>query len=158
MFNVGLSELFVFAIIALLILGPEKLPAAIRALSNLKSKFEVFKQGIQNSLEKEFALGQLKTALEQDQHYILQLEKKLDEYLKKEDGNLDSMEQQGSKQQILPENRVSFSYVNDVQNRNLHIRLNQYQYFPVEDWPQYVPFQLNFLLVHLMNWRCFRIY
>ena len=30
MFNVGMSELFVFGIIALLVLGPEKLPEAAR--------------------------------------------------------------------------------------------------------------------------------
>lgn len=77
MFNVGISELFVFLIIALIILGPEKLPQAIRFIGQWYAKSKRFVGNIQNDIDRELRLSELKAQMDQEIEKIRALEKKL---------------------------------------------------------------------------------
>lgn len=156
MLNVGLGEFLVFAIIAILILGPEKLPQAIRAVAKFKKKLDHLQQGVQHTIQKELELGQLKSALTEEQQYIAQLEKRLDTYLNKDVHPQDQSAQLVSKPLFNSDQSSNMSILSNVQQQHRIICLNQYEYFLVDVFPQIIPFQLDFLLVHLMNWRCFR--
>lgn len=150
MLNVGFSEILLFAIIAILILGPDKLTQAIRALVKLKRKFEMLKQRIHSTLQKELELNQLKTALDHDQQYIVELEKRLDAYL-----NTDIASRGLSKQRLIQAGECNHR-TQELKARRSMVCLGHYKLYPVDDWPKLIPFQPDFLLVHLMSWRCFR--
>lgn len=79
MFNVGISELFVFSIIALIILGPEKLPQAIRFIGQWYAKSKRFVGNIQNDIDRELRLSELKAQMDQEIEKIRALEKKLND-------------------------------------------------------------------------------
>lgn len=63
MFEVGFSELVVIALVALLVLGPEKLPGAARTLGGLVRRARASWQSLQGELERELAATDLKNPL-----------------------------------------------------------------------------------------------
>lgn len=60
MFEVGFSELFLLAVIALLVLGPERLPAVARTLGGLLRKARSSWYNLKRSIETEMAAADLK--------------------------------------------------------------------------------------------------
>lgn len=80
MFDVGFTELLFWGIIAIVVLGPEKLPKAIQYVANLKRKFTEFKTNINQTLEKELEIKQLKNELTEEISHVKNLEKKMQEY------------------------------------------------------------------------------
>lgn len=63
MFDVGLLELFIVATIALIVLGPDKLPAAARSAGLMIGKFRRTISDIQDDLERQARLDELKEKL-----------------------------------------------------------------------------------------------
>ena len=63
MFEVGFSELMLIAVVALLVLGPEKLPGAARTVGGLVRRARDSWQSLQGELERELAATELKQSL-----------------------------------------------------------------------------------------------
>ena len=80
MFDIGFSEILFLGVIAIVVLGPEKLPKAIRYLAKLKMKLNEFKQSVNQTLEKELEIKQLKNELSQEILHVKNLEKKMQDY------------------------------------------------------------------------------
>ncbi|MCY7295356.1 Sec-independent protein translocase protein TatB [Alteromonas sp. a30] len=59
MFDIGFWELFIVAIIALLVLGPERLPGAIRSTSRTIRKVRNMAAGFQNEIEQQLRIQEL---------------------------------------------------------------------------------------------------
>ncbi|NHB57698.1 preprotein translocase subunit TatB [Acinetobacter sp. 194] len=129
MFEVGFSEIIFLGIIAIVFLGPDKLPEVIRYIAKIKAKFDILKKDLNQTLEKEFELNQLKSELSKEITYVSELEKKLDQYLAKMDRNTIQL------------------------NSNLSEKL----YFPVEDFSPKIPFLNGFIIQHLMLYPCLKI-
>lgn len=53
MFDIGFAELLVLSVIALVVLGPERLPEAARAVGRWAGKARAFARSITNELDKE---------------------------------------------------------------------------------------------------------
>lgn len=64
MFDIGFLELFIVATIALIVLGPEKLPTAARSLGLMIGKFRRTINGIQDDIERQARLDELKKKLD----------------------------------------------------------------------------------------------
>jgi|GEM_PF-721324 len=77
MFNVGLSELLVFGIIALLVLGPEKLPEAARFAGKWYAKIMHFVRNAQNDIDRELRLSELRDQIQQEMARMSELEEKM---------------------------------------------------------------------------------
>lgn len=64
MFDIGFSELLLCGIIALLVLGPERLPKAARTAGLVIGKIKRSVSGLQEELERQVRLDELKEKLE----------------------------------------------------------------------------------------------
>ena len=60
MFDIGFSELFILVVIALLVLGPERLPGAVRKAGLIIGKIKGSWQSIQNEINSEFEAEELR--------------------------------------------------------------------------------------------------
>lgn len=70
MLDVGFSELLVFGIIALLVLGPDKLPEAARFAVKLYSKFKRIINNVQTDIDRELHLSELREQINKEMQRI----------------------------------------------------------------------------------------
>jgi sec-independent protein translocase protein TatB len=59
MFDIGFMELLVLAVIGMVVIGPEKLPAVMRTVGKATGQARRFLTGIQNQIEQEVKLDEL---------------------------------------------------------------------------------------------------
>lgn len=67
MFDIGFSELFVIAVVALLVLGPERLPKAARFAGLWMRRARAQWYSVKSELENELAADELRRSLQQTQ-------------------------------------------------------------------------------------------
>ena len=60
MFDIGFSELMVIGIVALLVIGPEKLPKVARALGHLLGRAQRYVNDVKSDINREMQLDELK--------------------------------------------------------------------------------------------------
>jgi len=60
MFDVGISEIMVIAVVALIVLGPEKLPKTARTLGHLFGRLQRYVSDVKADINRELALEDLK--------------------------------------------------------------------------------------------------
>ena len=68
MFDIGFWELVIIALVALVIIGPERLPQFARDAGKLLRKVQRFIQGVKREVEKELDLDQLNDLNESIHH------------------------------------------------------------------------------------------
>ncbi|HEY9201746.1 MAG TPA: Sec-independent protein translocase protein TatB [Gammaproteobacteria bacterium] len=91
MFDIGFLEIAVILILALLVLGPERLPKAARSLGYWFGKARRYVEGMKAQVEAEFDGAELKRALHNQEVQIRELQSKLqntDADIKSEYNNL----------------------------------------------------------------------
>ncbi len=76
MLNIGMTELLIFGIIALLVLGPEKLPEAARFVGKWYAKIKRMVSNVQNDIDRELRLSELREQMQQEMARIQELESK----------------------------------------------------------------------------------
>lgn len=77
MLNIGMSEILLFAAIALIVLGPDKLPEAARFAGRWYGKLKRMVSNVQNDIDRELRLGELREQMQQELERIKQLEEKM---------------------------------------------------------------------------------
>ena len=77
MLNIGMAELLLFGIIALLVLGPEKLPQAARFAGKSYAKVKRLISNVQNDIDRELRLSELREQMQQEMKKIQELEAKM---------------------------------------------------------------------------------
>ena len=60
MFDIGISEIMVIAVVALIVLGPEKLPKTARTLGHLFGRLQRYVADVKADINREFELEELK--------------------------------------------------------------------------------------------------
>ena len=60
MFDIGFSELIVIAIVALVVIGPEKLPKVARTLGHLLGRAQRYVNDVKSDINREMQLDELK--------------------------------------------------------------------------------------------------
>lgn len=60
MFDIGFSELMVIGIVALLVIGPEKLPKVARTLGHLLGRAQRYVNDVKSDINREIQLDELK--------------------------------------------------------------------------------------------------
>ncbi|NNH76467.1 twin-arginine translocase subunit TatB [Acinetobacter sp. ANC 5380] len=66
MFNVSFGEIFAFSVIALIVLGPEKFPQALRQVMLKYRNFKSLMNKVQQDIEEELELAELKQFMQQE--------------------------------------------------------------------------------------------
>ena len=77
MLNIGMTELLVFGIIALLVLGPEKLPEAARFAGKWYAKLKRMISNVQNDIDRELRMSELREQMQNEMKRIQELELKM---------------------------------------------------------------------------------
>ena len=77
MLNIGMTEPLIFGIIALLVLGPEKLPEAVRFIGKWYGKIKRTVSNIQNDFDRELRLSELREQMQTELKRIQEFEMKM---------------------------------------------------------------------------------
>jgi len=91
MFDIGFWELFLILILALLIVGPERLPKAARTAGYWFGKARRYVEGVKEEVASEFDVTELKRMIHNQEVQINELQNQLNEPVK-----LDETPQQSS--------------------------------------------------------------
>ena len=84
MFEIGFSELLLVAVVALLVLGPERLPGAVRTLGLWAGRLKRSFNAIRTEVEREIGADEIRRQLHNEQ--ILQMERDMQRELAKAAG------------------------------------------------------------------------
>lgn len=60
MFDIGFSEMMVIAVVALVVIGPEKLPKVARTLGHLFGRMQRYVNNVKSDINREMALDDLR--------------------------------------------------------------------------------------------------
>jgi len=74
MFDIGFSELIVIAVIALIVLGPERLPKVARTMGHLFGRMQRYVNDVKSDINRELELDELKKLQESVQDSARSLE------------------------------------------------------------------------------------
>jgi len=72
MFDIGFSELFILIVIALLVLGPEKMPAAVRRTGLILGKIKASWNGLQTEINRELEADELRKRIQDETNSVQQ--------------------------------------------------------------------------------------
>lgn len=67
MFDMGFAEMMLIGIVALLVIGPERLPAVARSAGKWFAKIKSFVNNVKNDVEREFKTDELQKMLAKQQ-------------------------------------------------------------------------------------------
>ncbi|HCC8381273.1 TPA: twin-arginine translocase subunit TatB [Acinetobacter baumannii] len=81
MVDVGMTELLCFAIIAILVLGPEKLPEAARFAGRWYVRLKRYITNLQNEIDQELRLSEFRKEMQEELNRIEALERKVQQQL-----------------------------------------------------------------------------
>ncbi len=77
MFDIGFWEIFLIGILALLVIGPERLPGAARSAGYWVGRARRYIEGVKNDVESEFDMSEFKRLLHNQEVQITELQHKL---------------------------------------------------------------------------------
>lgn len=81
MFDIGFWELFLILILALLVIGPERLPGAARSIGFWIGRARRYIEGVRNEVEAEFDVTEFKRLMHNQEIQINELQRKLNSRL-----------------------------------------------------------------------------
>ncbi|MDQ1362646.1 MAG: sec-independent protein translocase protein TatB [Pseudomonadota bacterium] len=79
MFDVGFWEVALILVLALIVLGPERLPQAARTIGHWVGRVRRYVEGVRSEVEKEFDASELKRILHNQEVQIRELQGKLNQ-------------------------------------------------------------------------------
>lgn len=83
MFDIGFGELLLIAVLALVVLGPERLPKAARTLGTLLRRVRSGWESVRAEVEREIEAEELKQKLKEAQEYMRQAGQEVGEQVRK---------------------------------------------------------------------------
>src|SRR5258707_10892314 len=81
MFDIGFSELLVIGIVALIVIGPEKLPRVARTIGHLAGRLQSYVSDVKNDINREIELDELRKMRDSMQQAASSLESSVREGL-----------------------------------------------------------------------------
>ena len=79
MFDIGFSELFVIGVVALLVLGPERLPRVARTAGHLLGRLQRYVSDVKADISREMQLEELRKLQAQVEQQVRDVERQANE-------------------------------------------------------------------------------
>jgi sec-independent protein translocase protein TatB len=79
MFDIGFSEFLIIGIVALLVLGPERLPRAARTAGHLLGRLKRYVSDVKSDISREMQLDELRKLQAQVEQQVRDVERQVDE-------------------------------------------------------------------------------
>src|SRR5436189_1852856 len=96
MFDIGFSEMMVIAVLALIVIGPERLPRVARTLGHLAGRLQRYVADVKADINREIELDELKKMRDSMQQAATSFETSVHSELNKTEGELNqSLEKLG---------------------------------------------------------------
>lgn len=107
MFDMGFIEILVIGIVALVVIGPERLPAVAKKAGYYVGKVQRFVTNVRSDVEREFRTDELQRMLSEQQSELQSLKQKVDDSVSEatQDIDVDTIEQ--SIKPTLPDEKIS---------------------------------------------------
>jgi sec-independent protein translocase protein TatB len=107
MFDVGFSEMLVIAIVALIVIGPERLPAVARTVGTLLGRFRRYANDVKAEVNRELRLEEVRKMQQQLAEQASVLEQKAKQEIAEVSDSVTSDLASGPKEEnrILPPNK-----------------------------------------------------
>lgn len=96
MFDIGFSELLIFGAIALIVLGPEKLPQAVRTAGRYYAKFRRTVTTLQSEIEAELDLAETRKQMQEELAKIRQAEADMKREMEALRSSMNELQQHGN--------------------------------------------------------------
>ena len=90
MFDIGFSELLVIALVALIVIGPQKLPRVARTLGHLAGRLQRYVADVKADINREVELDELRKMKDSVQEAATGIENSVQSELSKAEGDLNS--------------------------------------------------------------------
>lgn len=131
MLNLGMTEIFCFAVIALLVLGPDKLPEAARFVAKWYGKIKKFINNIQNEIDRELRLSEFREEMQKEIDKITELERRIQQQL----DALKNTQTPSETEQVKAETKASIIYTLSPQQAILPFSLEYHKQLPFKAEP-----------------------
>lgn len=145
MLNIGMTELLAFGIISLLVLGPEKLPEAARFAGKWYGKLKRMISNVQNDIDRELRLSELREQMQNEMQRIHVLEQKMQ-------AQMHELQQQTQpaiekkEQNAVPDNKNAptlYVFVTSPQWETVYLKHRKYDRSTVLKTAPFNPAQIN---------------
>jgi sec-independent protein translocase protein TatB len=94
MFDVGFSEIVVIAVVALIVIGPERLPKTARMLGHLLGRLQRYVNEVKADINREMELDELRKLKDEVKSAASEIEQSVSSAAKEVDAGLRNVEQQ----------------------------------------------------------------
>lgn len=123
MFDIGFSELMVIGIVALLVLGPERLPKVARTTGHLLGRLQRYVSDVKSDINREMQLDELKKLQEEARKSAMEFETTVRSEVAGIEGGVSSSLQSASSAVAELENSMKSSVAPDVRAAELDRQL-----------------------------------
>ncbi len=101
MFDVGFSELIVIGLVALIVIGPERLPGVARTVGHLLGRLQRYVNDVKSDINREMQLDELKKLQEQVTSQARDMERQVNEQMHSVETSLNASIVQGIEEKPL---------------------------------------------------------
>lgn len=106
MFDVGFSELMVIAVVALVVIGPERLPSVARTLGHLFGRLQRYVNDVKADISREMELEELKKFKDQFQEAAQSVESSVRAEVESAESAVNRMAEEANPQSLLAQEGV----------------------------------------------------
>lgn len=91
MFDIGFSELMVIAVVALIVIGPEKLPKVARTVGHLFGRMQRYVNDVKSDISREMALDDLRKLQSSMQDTVRSVEQSVNEEVRSAESEMNKI-------------------------------------------------------------------
>ncbi len=113
MFDIGFSELMVIAVVALIVIGPEKLPKVARTVGHLFGRMQRYVNDVKSDISREMALDDLRKLQSSMQDTARSIEQSVTEDVRSAERSM-AEEVRSAEQSMAEEKRSAGSEMNKI--------------------------------------------
>jgi sec-independent protein translocase protein TatB len=133
MFDIGFTELLVIGVVALIVIGPERLPKVARTAGHLYGRMQRYVSSVKTDISREMQLDELrragetfKSSVESAVSGVEQQATVVDDYLRKETGNVSRvMDAMGTTEGERPVTAPALKQITDAQTPQQSLPLDE---------------------------------